>query len=150
MFTNFEIMKQVSRVQFFYEGVRPRITGVGRLKSDIEKLFRREGRALERIVYIFCSDQQLLSINQQYLNHQAYTDIITFDLSESEATVGEVYISWERVRENALAFKEPISRELRRVIFHGALHLCGYKDKKPSEERKMREMEQFYLSRFGY
>jgi rRNA maturation RNase YbeY len=92
--------------------------------------------------YIFCTDEHLLGMNQQFLKHNTLTDVITFDLSENaEGLKGEIYISVERVRENALKFGVSYSEELHRVIFHGALHLCGFKDKKEADSLEMRKME---------
>ena len=117
------------------------------LKSFIEKLFKREKKQLLNLNYIFCSDDYLLEINKQYLKHDFYTDIITFGLSEpGEPISGEIYISIDRVRENAVQFKTSLKKEIHRVIFHGALHLCGYRDKKKEEELLMRKMEDKYLS----
>lgn len=96
--------------------------------------------------YIFCSDSYLLVINQQYLEHDDYTDIITFDLSSSpKEIVGEVYISIDRVKENAHELSVSFNTELHRVIFHGALHLCGYKDKSIKDASVMRFKEDKYL-----
>jgi rRNA maturation RNase YbeY len=119
-----------------------------RLKAFIESRFRKEGKALSSLDYIFCSDDYLLKINQQYLQHNDYTDIITFELSATVQTEGEVYISINRVRENALKFETTFSRELHRVIFHGALHLCGYKDKQYNDQILMRKKEQAFLDAF--
>lgn len=92
--------------------------------------------------YIFCDDAYLLNINQQFLNHDTFTDIITFDLSESEQELtGEIYISTDRVKENAQKFGKNFDHELHRVIFHGALHLCGFKDKKPADKKEMTKQE---------
>jgi rRNA maturation RNase YbeY len=98
--------------------------------------------------YIFCTDAYLLNINQQYLDHDTYTDIITFDLSEEGKLVGEIYISTERVTENAETFGNTYIGELHRVIFHGALHLCGFLDKTPEDEQLMREKENECLSAY--
>ncbi len=84
-------------------------------------------------------------MNQQWLDHDTFTDIITFDLSDSSMVKGEVYISIDRVKDNARAFERPFREELHRVIFHGALHLCGYKDKSKTQKEEMRRMEQKYL-----
>lgn len=121
------------------------------LKLFLAKLCKREGRRIESLQYIFCSDDYLLPINQQFLQHDEYTDIITFDLSPSkDAPIhGEIYISVDRVRDNAQSFQTTINRELHRVIFHGALHLCGYKDKSKADQTKMRYMEDLYLKRYG-
>lgn len=121
-----------------------------RLKQFIISLFQKEKKRLTELQYIFCSDQRLLEINQQFLQHDFYTDIITFPLSDPGQPIsGEIYISVDRVRDNAAVFGSSIKRELHRVIFHGALHLCGYKDKKPREEKLMREMEDKYLALYG-
>jgi probable rRNA maturation factor len=117
-----------------------------RLKKFLVNLFKKEGKRLGELQYIFCSDDYLLEINRQYLNHDYYTDIITFDLSDRGQLVNaEIYISVDRVRENAREYGNSIRNEFHRVIFHGALHLCGYKDKKPAQQKEMREMEEKYL-----
>jgi probable rRNA maturation factor len=118
-----------------------------RLKQFIIKLFRQEKKPLAELSYIFCSDQYLLDINRQFLQHDFYTDIITFPLSDPGQPIsGEIYISVDRVRDNAREFGSSIRQELLRVIFHGALHLCGYKDKSPRDEKLMRAMEDKYLT----
>lgn len=115
-------------------------------KEVIRDLFKKERTTLEQLRYIFCSDEYLLQINKEHLNHNYYTDIITFDLSEtSNATIGEIYISVDRVRDNAQNYEVSFKHELLRVIFHGALHLCGYKDKSTKEEQLMRKAEDKYL-----
>ena len=123
------------------------LTDRSSLKAFIQTLFKREKKKLADLNYIFCSDDYLLNINKQYLKHDFYTDIITFGLSEpGEPISGEIYISIDRVRDNSLQFKTSLKRELHRVIFHGALHLCGYRDKKKEEELLMRKMEDKYLN----
>jgi len=121
-------------------------------KEVIKDLFKKEKTQLEQLQYIFCSDEYLLEINKQHLNHNYYTDIITFDLSDNaNAVTGEIYISIDRVKDNAQTYKVPFKQELLRVIFHGALHLCGYKDKTDKDEKLMRKAEdkylQYYLSK---
>jgi len=118
------------------------------LKSFLVSLFKREGKQLTSLDIIFCSDQRLLAINQDFLGHNYYTDIITFNLGSNTAIEGEIYISVDRVRENALGLKENFKTELHRVIFHGALHLCGFKDKSPREITVMRQKEAEYLGRY--
>lgn len=99
-----------------------------------------------RLSYIFCNDDVLYDINLQFLQHDTYTDIITFDLSErSDELQAEIYISVDRVAENASKFNTTYERELHRVIFHGALHLCGLRDKKPAEQKAMRAAEEAAL-----
>jgi rRNA maturation RNase YbeY len=116
------------------------------LKHFIELLFKKEKKALIELTYVFCSDDYLLAINRDFLKHNYYTDIITFDLSENTIqTIGEIYISLDRVNENAKELKISIKEETLRVIFHGALHLCGYKDKSKTEIATMRKKEEFYI-----
>jgi probable rRNA maturation factor len=120
------------------------------VKEFVESLFGSEGKEVSTVSYVFCSDEYLLDINRAYLQHDYYTDIITFDLSNtSSALVAEIYISIPRVRENAQIHGTTATDELLRVIFHGALHLCGYRDKKKSEITIMRGKEDEYLRLFG-
>ncbi len=119
------------------------------VKAVIRDLFKKEKTKLEQLQYIFCSDDYLLEINKQHLQHNYYTDIITFDLSEkSNAVIGEIYISVDRVKENARNYSVSFKQELLRVIFHGALHLCGYKDKTEKDQVLMRKAEDKYLQYF--
>ena len=118
------------------------------VKLWVANIFKHEGKELQYIDYIFCSDEYLLKINRSFLHHDYYTDILTFDLSENKGIIGEVYISAERVKENAITLQSTFSQEMLRVIFHGALHLCGYKDKKKSEITLMRGKEDYYLRSF--
>jgi rRNA maturation RNase YbeY len=119
------------------------------LKAFLLDLFRREGKEADTINYIFCDDEYLLQINKEYLDHDTYTDIVTFELSEKgEDLLSDIYISVERVRANAEIFGTSFTRELHRVIFHGALHLSGYKDKKKEDAQRMREKEEENLERY--
>ena len=117
------------------------------LKDFILSIFKKEKKKAGNISYVFCSDDYLLDINRSYLNHDYFTDIITFDLSESGSNSidGEIYISVDTVRDNARRFKTSFSKELHRVMFHGVLHLCGYKDKSDNEQTAMTEKEDHYL-----
>ncbi len=137
-----------SKVCLFFEHKRFSLQSRTELKAFIETLFQKERKKLASINYIFCSDKRLLEINQQFLRHDYYTDIITFDLSETDATQAEIYISIERVKDNAKTEGVSFKSELHRVIFHGALHLCGYKDKSKGESKIMREREGFYLLKY--
>ena len=119
------------------------------LKAFLEKQMKKEGIAIECLQYVFCSDKYLLDINKQFLNHDYYTDIISFDLSEVRgALIGDIYISVDRVKENAKLVKTTQTNELLRVIFHGALHFCGYKDKKPADAKLMRSMEDKWIKAY--
>ena len=120
-----------------------------KLKYFIPIIFNDSTKNLNTINYIFCSDEYLLGINKEFLQHDYFTDILTFDLSEDKnAIIGEIYISIDRVKENALMIGKTYVEEIHRVIFHGALHLCGYKDKKPKDIITMRNVEEFYLTQF--
>lgn len=120
-----------------------------RLKKFISQLFKMEKKGLERLDYIFCSDSYLLEINRKFLNHDFYTDILTFDLSNNpKLTIGEIYISVDRVKENAMELSNSFKEEIHRVIFHGALHLCGYKDKLKADILIMRQMENRCLAKY--
>ncbi len=119
------------------------------LKAFIEKALKKEGMTIESLQYIFCSDKFLLDINKSYLKHDYYTDIISFDLSEIKGKlIGEVYISIDRVKDNAKTHKTILNEELLRVIFHGALHFCGYKDKKLADAKEMRAQENKWLKSY--
>ena len=120
-----------------------------KLKKAIENLFINEKKTLNHLVYVFCSDCFLLSLNQSFLNHNTYTDIITFNLSEiPQEITAEVYISIDRVKVNAKTYETTFANEIERVIFHGALHLCGYKDKRKEDVFLMRSKENQYITIF--
>src|ERR1700749_1742848 len=109
-------------IHFFFENVSPNLRNKKKLKYFLDFLFKNEGRRLNNLNYIFCTDRALLKINRDYLTHDFYTDIITFNFSSSNLISGEIYISTDRVRENAATYKVGLQKELHRVIFHGALH----------------------------
>ncbi len=117
-----------------------------KIKEWVNRAIKKEGYRLGELSYIFCSDEHLLQINIEHLQHDFYTDIITFELNENKIIVGDVYISIDRVKDNAQQNNKTYSNELMRVIIHGALHLCGYKDKTKKEAALMREKEDYYLS----
>lgn len=133
-------------VQFNYANKKLNYNKKTALKKLVLFIFKKEKRPLEFINYIFCNDEYLLQINQQFLNHQTYTDIITFPLNQKNQPIqAEIYISLDRVKENAQIFGTNFKEELVRVISHGALHLCGYKDKTKSQISEMRSKEQQYM-----
>ena len=137
-------MNQVQSIHFFFENVPPNLKNKKKLKHFIDFLFKNEGKKINHLNYIFCTDQALLKINKKYLNHDFYTDIITFDVSSSTIS-GDIYISTDRVRENAKTYQVGFQKELHRVIFHGALHLCGYNDKTSRQKKLMTKMEDYYM-----
>jgi len=139
----------MSQVQFRYADQRLSLPGKNTIKAFVASIFKKEKTALSQITYVFCSDAFLLQMNRDFLQHDYYTDIITFGLSEKgEPVEAEVYISLDRVKDNAANLGISFRQEILRVIFHGALHLCGYKDKKKSEIALMREKEEQYLRLF--
>lgn len=116
------------------------------LKEWMLATIKKEKRITGTISFNFCSDEYLLSVNQEHLNHDYYTDIITFDFCQGNIISGDIYISIDRVKDNAKTMGKTIQNELHRVIIHGVLHLCGYKDKKPADSKQMRAKEDYYLS----
>ena len=107
-----------------------------------------ENKKLCALRYIFCSDDYLLKINRKYLQHDFYTDTITFDLSEKNGVFGEIYVSVDRIKDNAFLFNSSFRNEIHRVIFHSALHLCGYEDKNMNKKKLMTKKEEFYLKQY--
>ncbi len=117
-------------------------------KRWLAALAAHEGFKIGDINYIFCDDDYLLKMNMAYLNHDTLTDIITFDYVENKVLNGDIFISIERVRENSVIFSVSFEQELLRVLSHGLLHLCGYKDKTDKEAAVMRKMENFAIQLF--
>jgi probable rRNA maturation factor len=143
------VQQEVNRIEFHYLSKAFTLRDRNHLKGFLLKLFKKEGFKVCTINYIFCTDEYLLEINKTYLNHDTYTDIVTFPLSgKGEPISSDIYISVERVKENAKTFQSSFTRELHRVIFHGALHLCGYKDKNKEQSQQMRAIEEHYLKRY--
>ena len=151
MLTNSEIMaiSKKPKVRFFSNDVQTSLRNRSTLKEFIESIFKKENKRLDFINYIFCSDKNLLTINKKFLNHDFYTDVITFNLSENNQHISaEVYVSIDRVRDNAKKIGTSINSELHRVLFHAALHLCGYDDKKKIELERMRRKEEELLAKY--
>ena len=128
----------------FFELVHP-----NNYENWILEAIHDEGKEAQDIEYVFVSDEELFQINVEYLNHDTLTDIITFDYGVGNMIAGEIFISTDRVKENADIFDVSFNRELARVLIHGILHLCGYADKEESEISLMRSKEEFYLEKLG-
>lgn len=124
------------------------ILNQSKLKRWIKQIISNESAKPGEIIFNFCTDEELLKINQDYLNHNTYTDIITFDYSGDGFISGEIFISFERVNENARKMGIKSDEELRRVMIHGILHLCGYKDKSAAQKKTMRKREDEALQLF--
>ncbi|MDB5062303.1 MAG: rRNA maturation factor [Mucilaginibacter sp.] len=138
-------------IQFFEEDISYKLKNKTAVRKWITETIVAEGFKLAELTYVFCSDEYLLQINQQYLDHDTYTDIITFDNSEEHSTIaGDIFISIERIKENAAKFAVTEAQELHRVIIHGALHLLGYKDKSVADKKKMTLKEDHYLSKRSF
>ncbi len=139
------------RISFFEEDIRYNLKDKNKVKQWINDTIAAEGYRLDELTYIFCSDNYLLQINQQYLNHDTYTDIITFDNSSGKGVItGDIFVSIERIRENAAKFNQSVTDELHRVIIHGTLHLLGYKDKSSVDRKNMTQMEDKYLDKRAF
>lgn len=147
LLTNYEIMKPP--VCFYFNRQSFNLRNRRGLKKFISAIFVKEGVPLRSITYVFCSDKELLRINKEFLSHDFLTDIITFDFSTDRNEItAEIYISIDRVKENSRIFKVSFRNELHRIIFHGALHLCGYMDKRKKEKIEMRSKEESYLKKY--
>jgi len=135
------------RIFFFNEDTTYQLRQRKDIRYWLSKVARKEKHSIIELNYIFCSDKHLLQINNDYLKHDYYTDIITFDNSEKKGSIeGDIFISIDRVRENAASQKSSIKDELHRVMVHGLLHLTGYKDKTAAEKETMRKKEDSSLS----
>lgn len=134
-------------ISFFYEGVNFRLADDDNVKNWISLIAKANDREIEELSFIFCSDEYLHSINLQYLNHDTYTDIITFDNGDDESYLaGDIFISVERVEENAGTYQVSFTDEIHRVMIHGVLHLLGFDDTTDAMKKNMREKEAVCLS----
>lgn len=133
-------------IVFDVEGVEMPSLKEKEVKEWIKQIAAKFDRKVGELAYIFCSDEKILEVNQEYLQHDYYTDIITFDYSEGKTISGDMFISLDTVRSNSEQYGTNYDEELLRVIIHGVLHLCGMNDKTDEEERKMRELENEALS----
>lgn len=135
-----------SSISFHSEGVDFQLENEQKLIDWINSTIQQEEKSATEITYVFCSDEYLYQMNLDYLNHDTYTDIITFDYTENSIVSGDIFISIDRVKENAIKFNTTFLNELSRVIIHGVLHLVGYKDKTIEQKQVMRSKEDFYLT----
>lgn len=134
-------------INYFSQKPRFKLKNPNKTSAWIRKVIKKEGKSLQSLNYVFCTDEYLREMNIQFLKHKTYTDIITFNYNPSEAEIeGEIYISIDRVRDNADTFQTDFQTELNRVIIHGVLHLLGFNDKTKAEKTAMREKEDACLS----
>jgi rRNA maturation RNase YbeY len=128
-------------ISYYAENISFRLKNKKIISDWIKKVILLEKRKLQSVSFVFCNDEYLLKLNQIYLKHQTLTDIITFDYNEDNNIAGDIFISIERVKENAKVFNNSFNAELHRVMIHGILHLLGYNDKEASEKLAMRAKE---------
>jgi len=133
-------------ISIFKQGVSYEFPKEDIVFSWVEDTIHREGKTCGEISFILCGDEYLRELNLKYLNHDYFTDVITFDYSSGKEVSGDVFVSLDRVRDNATELEESLTNELHRVMIHGILHLCGYRDKSDAERSQMREKEDYYLS----
>ncbi|WP_080059660.1 rRNA maturation RNase YbeY [Spirosoma aerolatum] len=137
-------------IRFFNEDVPYKLPHKQAVRQWLKQQTEREGYTVGELNYIFCSDEYVLQVNRDYLQHDYYTDIITFDQSEEEGKLaGDIYISVERVVDNAAQLGVPAEQEMLRVLAHGLLHLCGYLDKGVEAEAQMRQKEEEWLRQYN-
>ena len=140
-----------SLIQFFAEDVEHELPNPTKSRRWLKFVIDNEDHELNSLNYIFCSDEYLLNMNREHLNHDYYTDIITFDTSDDEKQIeGEIYISVDRVSENAATADVKEDEELRRVMVHGVLHLLGYHDNTEKDKEQIRDKEDYYLKNYKY
>ena len=139
-------MKQLANIQINRTEKRFRISDIQKTKQWLHAVAKKENHKIESISYTFVSDEKLLEMNKSVLKHDYYTDIITFSLSDNSDIEGDIYISYERIAENANVFHVKRSQEIRRIMVHGLLHLCGFNDKSKSEKLAMTSKENVYLN----
>jgi rRNA maturation RNase YbeY len=140
----------MASVNFFSQTIPFKVPSPRKTASWIKATIQKEKHSLKEVNFIFCSDEELYQINREYLKHKTFTDIITFDNSEEKRVIeGDIYISVDRVKENASKYDIEFHTELKRVIIHGVLHLLGYKDKTPIHQKEMRRKEDAYLSLYS-
>lgn len=134
-------------IEFFFENVNA-IQAQEQRKKWIKNLIENEGKRLGKINYILCNDEYLIEVNRTYLQHDFYTDVITFDYCKGDLISGDIFLSLQRILDNASNLKTNKEEELNRVLAHGVLHLCGYKDKSAEEQKTMRAKEEYYLKKY--
>lgn len=132
-------------IQFFFENIDI-ISLSDATKNWLINLIKNEQKKVGEINYIFCDDEYLLKVNRDFLQHDYYTDIITFDYVKGKTIAGDIFVSLPRISENAETHSKDFNLELHRVLAHGILHLCGYKDKTEEEIKEMRNKEDYYLN----
>ncbi|SHI95090.1 rRNA maturation RNase YbeY [Tangfeifania diversioriginum] len=140
----------MSDIAFFFEDITSFETNQDFIKNQLQQLIIEEEKEPGDISVIFCSDEYLLEMNKKHLQHDYYTDIITFNYVDDLLISGDLFISADRIKDNAVKFGVAFLEELYRVIFHGVLHLIGYNDKTEAEQKVMRQKENYYLAKVDF
>lgn len=140
----------MSSIEFFFEDISSFETNQDFIKNQLQQLIIEEEKEPGDISVIFCSDEYLLDMNKKHLQHDYYTDIITFNYVDDLLISGDLFISADRIKDNAVKFGVAFLEELYRVIFHGVLHLIGYNDKTEAEQKMMRQKENYYLAKVDF
>ena len=138
----------MNSISFHSEGVKPKTPSKRLLKAWIKEFVANHGKKVNELAFVFCSDEKILEVNRNFLQHDYYTDIITFDYCEGDIVSGDIYISVERVQENAVIHSSDYNTELLRVIAHGVLHLIGFQDKNAESKIEMTVNEDLCISMF--
>ena len=138
----------MGKITFHSEGVPYVLPNKALFRRWITETALSHGKRLGELAFVFCSDDYLLEMNKQYLNHDYFTDIITFDYADGDVIAGDIFISVDRVEDNACKNLVDKKAEMQRVVIHGVLHLCGYKDKQKEDSQKMRKLEDLALSKY--
>ncbi len=137
----------MASIRFFCDDIQYTLAQKLKIRKWLDQAAKSESHRIQELNYIFTSDERLLEINQQFLNHDTFTDIITFDNSDVEGEIAaDIYISVPRVEENSIKFKVSTEAEMHRLLIHGLLHLTGYTDKSKAAKRQMTAKEDHYLS----
>ncbi len=134
-------------IHYFFENTEE-ISLPTNTEEWLKDLIISEEKKPGKITYIFCDDEYLLKVNQDFLDHDYYTDIITFDYVKGKTISGDIFVSLQRISDNASTLSNSFDKELKRVLAHGVLHLCGYKDKSEDDEKLMRSKEDFYINKY--
>ena len=134
-------------IHYFFENTDP-INLPENTEEWLKNLIIEENKKPGKINYILCDDEYILKVNQDYLQHDYYTDIITFDYVKGKTISGDIFVSLQRISDNASTLSKEFDSELKRVLAHGILHLCGYKDKSQEEEKEMRSKEDYYINKY--
>jgi probable rRNA maturation factor len=133
------------KTRIFYDGVKYRLKNSRRILNIIEKVIGEYRKPNGNLSFIFMDNEGLISINKEFLQHNYFTDVIAFDLSESDILEGEIYLSIETIKENSINYKVSFKDEVLRVMIHGTLHICGYNDNTSDERNEMKRLEDYWI-----